>query len=262
MTPNPTAANAFRVVLVSVLLAIMLSLLVGVALGPEADPQLLFYISIFIGQGFIVIPLIFLLQRQGLSLFHWLRLNPVNGQVVLAAILMAAGAVMLSDELDRLVMLLFQDTEAIEQLNEYLVAPSTIQGLILFLGVGIFAPIGEELLFRGFLQQALERHWKDVTRAVLISALTFAVVHLNPYWLIQAYIMGVLLGYLAWSTDSVIPAVIFHGVYNSLALLLANIYAETEPFYLWNNHVLPVWLLLSSAVLVFGFIILKKANEV
>ena len=66
---------------------------------------------------------------------------------------------------------------------------STLGLLFLFLAVVVMAPIGEEVVFRGFLQSFREQ-WKDVTRAVLITSLFFAMIHFNPYWTIQIYLLG------------------------------------------------------------------------
>ena len=42
--------------------------------------------------------------------------------------------------------------------------PESILGYIfLFLSIVIIAPVGEEIVFRGFLQKFLESQWKDIT---------------------------------------------------------------------------------------------------
>ena len=100
--------------------------------------------------------------------------------------------------------------------------PDSILGyLFLFLAVVIIAPIGEEILFRGFLQRFLEKHWKDITKAVLVTSLFFALIHFNPYWTIQIYILGIFLGYLSWKTKSVIPSILLHGLNNGTAFILS-----------------------------------------
>ena len=51
-------------------------------------------------------------------------------------------------------------------------------------------------------------YWKDITKAVLVTSLFFAMIHFNPYWTIQIYLLGVILGFLSWKTKSVIPSII------------------------------------------------------
>ena len=95
--------------------------------------------------------------------------------------------------------------EYIIDLGEIMTPDSTLGYIFLFLAVVIVAPIGEEIVFRGFLQRFLEKYWKDITRAVLVTSLFFAMIHFNPFWTIQIYLLGVILGFVAWKTKSVIP---------------------------------------------------------
>ncbi len=261
MSRTPTVATAFGVVLMSVILAALLTALVSLTVNPENSQKFLIYISIFIGQGFMAIPLVVYLFNRRVSLINSLRLNPIEFKDALATILIAVGTVFISEELDHLMEFIIADPQMVERIGEYLLVDSFASGLILFIGVGIFAPIGEELLFRGYLQQFLEKYWQDVTRAVLVTALTFAIIHLNPYWIIQAYLMGVILGYLAWRTNSVLPAIICHGVYNSLALLIANLYPAGAAFYHWGSHVSPLWLVLAAGLTAAGFYLLHNRVE-
>ena len=40
------------------------------------------------------------------------------------------------------------------------------------------------------------------------------VISTNPFWAVQIFIMGVIIGFLAWRTDSVIPGIIVHALNN------------------------------------------------
>jgi|TARA_B110000116_G_scaffold68492_1_gene59070 membrane protease YdiL (CAAX protease family) len=129
---------------------------------------------------------------------------------------------------------------------------STLGYFFLFLAVVIVAPIGEEIVFRGFLQKFLENYWKDITRAVLVTSLFFAMIHFNPFWTIQIYLLGVILGFLAWKTKSVIPSIILHSVNNGTAFLL-SIYDDTAlHFYLWNKQVSPIFILIAIYLIYKG----------
>ncbi|MFH1853557.1 MAG: type II CAAX endopeptidase family protein [Candidatus Neomarinimicrobiota bacterium] len=261
MNRTPSAATAFSVVLISVLLAALLTATVGLVFGVESGEKTLVYLSIFIGQGFMAVPLLFYLHSQGISFRRSLRLNPVGSVTVLATVLVAVGAVFIADELDRLVSLIFPAADSLMQIGQVLIVDSALSAIILFIGLGILAPIGEELLFRGYLQGFLEEHWQDVTRAVLVTAMAFALAHMNPFWLVQAYLMGVLLGYLTWRTDSVLPAILLHGIYNAVALLITNLQNVNTTLFLWGDHVSPLWLLLAAGLIVAGFKLIHKTLE-
>jgi membrane protease YdiL (CAAX protease family) len=78
----------------------------------------------------------------------------------------------------------------------------------------VSAGICEEIGFRGYLQQPIERRY-GVIPAVLISSLFFTAVHLTKAWSILGMIpivfgAGLLLGLLAWSARSLIPGIIAH----------------------------------------------------
>ena len=89
-------------------------------------------------------------------------------------------------------------------------------------GVVFAAGFAEESLFRGFIQVSLEQRG-DVTKAVLLSSATWALIHIVPYWAIQIFIIGVFFGFLSWRTKSIFPSVIMHGVNNFIALLYVNL---------------------------------------
>ena len=108
-------------------------------------------------------------------------------------------------------------------------------------------------MFRGFLQHYLENTWKDVTRAILVSSLFFAFIHFNPYWIIQIYLLGILLGYLAWKTQSVLPSIIFHICINGTSLFLTTFDDYVEHIILWNGHIHPIIILFGIVAFSFGF---------
>lgn len=78
--------------------------------------------------------------------------------------------------------------------------------------------ICEELFFRGFLLSGL-RHLGHQWGAIAISAMFFGIVHLILQQSITAAIIGMVIGYLAIKTDSLLPCFVFHAVHNSLGVL-------------------------------------------
>ncbi|MFI1730355.1 lysostaphin resistance A-like protein [Streptomyces acidicola] len=87
----------------------------------------------------------------------------------------------------------------------------------------IATPIGEELIFRGVLANALGRYGAWVS--VLLSATVFALAHgLNPV-LPVAFVIGVVNALLLRRTGSVWPGIVVHGVNNALAISVPVIIA-------------------------------------
>lgn len=97
-----------------------------------------------------------------------------------------------------------------------------------YLVVGLLAPLAEELVFRGAVLRALlswnNRHWVGIT----ISALIFALIHMNPAQMPHAFLIGLLLGWMYYRTDSIVPGVVYHWVNNTVAYVLYNLYPNPE----------------------------------
>ena len=97
-----------------------------------------------------------------------------------------------------------------------------------YLTVGLLAPFCEELVFRGAILRSLlrwtPRHWL----AISISALFFALIHANPAQMPHAFVIGLLLGWLYYRTDSIIPGIVYHWVNNSIAYVLYNLYPDPQ----------------------------------
>jgi len=108
----------------------------------------------------------------------------------------------------------------------------SVFGLI---AVGIVVPVAEEFLFRGAVLGSLLK-WKQTEGrpwlAVLLSAVIFAVVHLNPAQMPGAFFMGLLFGWLCYRTGSLLPGIIIHILNNSLvsiAGIIDKLYPSEEP---------------------------------
>ena len=95
-----------------------------------------------------------------------------------------------------------------------------------YFAVGLLAPVCEELVFRGAILRALlhwtPRHWG----AIAISALLFALIHANPAQMPHAFIIGLLLGWLYYRTDSIVPGIVYHWINNSIAYIGYNLYPD------------------------------------
>ena len=73
-----------------------------------------------------------------------------------------------------------------------------------FIVGAIFAPLVEEIFFRGFLFQGFRARYGWVT-AMLLSAGIFAVAHLDLVVLIPTFILGCLLAYVYHRSNSIWP---------------------------------------------------------
>ena len=80
----------------------------------------------------------------------------------------------------------------------------------------ISAGVCEETGFRGYMQRPIEEY-HGAGIAILVSTVFFTLVHLNKAWSFLGMVpivfgAGLLLGLLAWSSQSLIPSIIGHVV--------------------------------------------------
>ncbi len=87
--------------------------------------------------------------------------------------------------------------------------------------IAVVAPLIEELLFRGLLQNALMHH-VPAWAAILLSALFFAVVHMQPLAMPALMALGAAFGYIYYKTGSLRMTIILHMINNTLALVLTQ----------------------------------------
>ena len=86
--------------------------------------------------------------------------------------------------------------------------------------VGLFAPVVEELLYRGFGYWALAGV-AGATVALIGTAVLFGLAHGLVIGLLPLVTFGLVAGYLRRRTGSIYPSMVMHMLFNSAALILA-----------------------------------------
>lgn len=94
--------------------------------------------------------------------------------------------------------------------------------------VGLLAPLSEEIVFRGAVLRSLLRWKENPWVGIVISALLFALIHMNPAQMPHAFLIGLLLGWMYYRTDSIVPGVMYHWVNNTVAYVLYNFYPDPD----------------------------------
>lgn len=131
------------------------------------------------------------------------------------------------------------------------------------LSITVMAPLVEELLFRGAIEGHLLKQGKRPAVAILVSALLFGLVHINPAQVPFAFAIGSLFGWLYYRTGSVIPGVIGHFLNNSIAVVTMALQTPEELGVRtvdWLGKGSTYALLLLSAVVMVGMFLYLKKN--
>ena len=99
------------------------------------------------------------------------------------------------------------------------------------LSVSIFAPLFEEWLCRGLVLRGLMNKMNPAG-AICISAAFFAILHMNPWQAIPAFILGLLFGYVYYRTGSLKLTMLMHCVNNTMATIFSRIpaFEDAETF--------------------------------
>ncbi|MCS6960720.1 MAG: type II CAAX endopeptidase family protein [Pseudanabaenaceae cyanobacterium SKYGB_i_bin29] len=85
---------------------------------------------------------------------------------------------------------------------------------IFWITLGISAPLFEELLFRGFLLPTFTKYL-HIRVAILLSALLFAVAHMNINDILPLTVLGVVLGVVYDRSRNLISPIVLHSLWNT-----------------------------------------------
>jgi hypothetical protein len=92
---------------------------------------------------------------------------------------------------------------------------------LLYLAIGVMAPIFEEVFFRGFLFQGIRASRLGAIGAISLTASLWALIHVQYAWYDMLYIFGfgLLLGYAQLKTHSLYVPIAMHAFNNLLAVM-------------------------------------------
>ena len=123
-------------------------------------------------------------------------------------------------------------TEQAQALTEQmLVMPHWTDLIWALLVVALIPAVCEEVLFRGVLQQSLQRHWGNMHVAVWTTALVFSLCHGDLFALLPRLLLGGLLGYLFAYSKSLTVNSTVHFINN--AIVVAH-------YYLYQHSILHI----------------------
>jgi membrane protease YdiL (CAAX protease family) len=85
--------------------------------------------------------------------------------------------------------------------------------------LSLMAGVGEEMLFRGFLQRALAQWW-GVWLGVAVANVLFGLVHcITPTYAVLATLIGAYLSGWWLATGNLLVVMVAHGLYDFVALV-------------------------------------------
>jgi membrane protease YdiL (CAAX protease family) len=148
---------------------------------------------------------------------------PRRGEVVLAVI----AVILLGFLFNLLLALTGRDIVTPFQIEAYRSAKDAGWLLGLFVAIILFAPIGEEIAFRGFLFRGWALPGRELF-AIITIALIWALLHIQYDWLgmVQIFAIGVVLGWFRWASGSTTLAILMHALVNLQAMIETAVKVE------------------------------------
>jgi len=127
--------------------------------------------------------------------------------------------------------------------------------------IALLPGIVEEVMFRGYFIKAFRE--KGIWNSIVISAILFAILHLDIFRFVPVAILGVWMGYLLVKSGSIFLPILAHTANNSLALFIAR-YGEGIPGIelIISDDMVAWWTVIPAAILFLVLLaIFEKTNK-
>lgn len=116
------------------------------------------------------------------------------------------------------------------QFNAYLKGSTSLDLLRNIFFLALLPAFCEELFFRGVIQKFAFSYSKKGSIAILISALTFALMHMSIYEFLPIFLAGLALAWVYQQTGCLWLNVVVHMLFNGLQVFIAYYTAHDEAF--------------------------------
>lgn len=121
----------------------------------------------------------------------------------------------------------------------------------------VFAPIFEELIFRGIVMKGLLRTYSPSV-AIFVSALFFAIYHMSFLQGVNAFYIGIIIGIIYFMTKSIYWAITAHFLNNAYVMFIGDITYLFDELGLWMKVGISFF---GFLLIVWGFYYLNKTSQ-
>lgn len=196
------------------LLTIFFTIFSSVILGDDSSPNRYTIIGIV---EIISIPFLIFILTNTFGKLRWKKntYKKVNKKLLIFMFLLILVFRLLFDAYIYPLVSLLPDSEVLNETSELL----EHNMLYLIISACFYAPLVEEVVFRGIVLGGLLKKYSPKI-ALPISAFLFAFAHLNLQQGINAFLLGLVLGYIYYKTKSIYLTIFGHFCNNVLAFLV------------------------------------------
>lgn len=197
---------------------------------------------------------------------HFRKIKISTGLVIIPFTLLSMPVITLVN----LISQFFTENTAAATMENFQIADMPFRFLLF--SIGIFGPFCEELACRGIYYRGYARSGSGF-KAMLLSALLFALVHMNVNQAMYAFVMGLMAVLLVEAAGSLWASMIYHMLINSSQALMMYVmlkanpsaYSEAAEIVTVDNMILALaaYLVVASVTLPFAWALLvwMSGNE-
>lgn len=119
--------------------------------------------------------------------------------------------------------------DAAAKITEAFLSVGSVKGLLVnVLVIGVLPAIGEELLFRGGLQQMFTKMGAGKHIAIILTAALFSAFHMQFYGFLPRFALGLSLGYAFYLSGNLWIPILMHFVNNTFSVIAAWLFHKEQ----------------------------------
>lgn len=174
---------------------------------------------------------------SGRSWGEILPLRRFSPLLVLPLVLCALGFAVILSEMDNALQYFVPMPEFLREMMRQLSGGGAASFFVLV----VVAPLTEEAFFRGLVLRGFLKRFGE-RRAIVLSSVLFALVHLNPYQFVGAFVLGCLAAWVRIRSGSLWPPIVVHALNNGLIFLCVLLPIDIPGFTSMEHHSFqPAW---------------------
>ena len=150
-------------------------------------------------------------QQRQMTLWEYSGFRRIPARQWVLLLVLTIAFLWIASYINAISMLFVQNRTAasLEGAGQYL-----LQSVLVF---AVFPAVAEEILFRGYIFRSIE----NKNMAVILSALMFALLHMNFNQMSYAFVMGLLFAVVVRETGNLSVSVVIHLLFNSYNIFVA-----------------------------------------
>lgn len=150
-----------------------------------------------------------------------LKYKPNIGEYLCALLFLGAHLLIFANTFGMLIEKIEVSEWVIEAFDEVLMNP-----FIAFISLCVIAPVFEEIIFRGIILEQLSKKYSMAT-SIIVSGLMFGLIHANLHQGVNAFFIGLILGFIYLKTNSLLLCMFWHFANNFLVFISSMYISES-----------------------------------